>query len=191
MVAWADGDSLDFFAAKVVPGKEFMAQRILENRKILARVPTHSYESRVHRKSKRKTTITRPWLVGLVFIAFPKVDMEGQPFQPPWFALKQRIHIIQGVIGMDHKPAKIDHEGLMRLFDDIVFSDIEVCAHLKTYHVDQRVRVTFGPFAGFDGVVKVIDTSTQDMVVMCQLFGRETPVLIQKDQLDRIEAVAA
>ncbi len=183
MTAWACGDSLDYFAVKVDPGKELMAQRILENRHILARVPTRSYEARVHRKSKRKITITRPWLAGLVFVAFPK------GCEIPWFALRQRIHIIRGVIGMDHKPAKLDHQGLLRLFDDIVFSDAEVQAHKRTYLVGDRVRVTLGKFAGFEA--KVVTAGPSEMTIMCQLFGRDMPMRIGPENMDSIEYVAA
>lgn len=183
MTAWADGDALDFYAVKVDPGKEAMAQRILENRHILARVPTRSYEARAHRKSKRKVMISRPWLAGLVFVAFPKAS------DIPWFALKQRIHIIRGVIGMDHKPTRLDHAGLLRLFDDIVFSDAEVQAHKRTYATGDRVKVTLGRFAGFEA--NVVEVSASEMVVMCQLFGRENPVRITAETMHAIEPVAA
>lgn len=189
MVAWASADELDFYAVKVDPGKERMAERILGYRKILARVPTRTYESRAHRKSKRKITITRPWLVGLVVVAFPKLDDDGKQFHPPWFALKQRIHIIRGPIGMDHKAIKLDHVGLMRLFDDIVFSDVEVRMHLKTYAVKDRVKVIEGPFAGFEAEVVAADES--DLRILCDIFGRKTLVRIEAEQLDKIEPVAA
>lgn len=189
MTSWADGDSLDYYAAKVVPGKELMAQRILENRKILAQVPTQTYESRIHRKSKRKTTITRPWLAGLVFVAFPKVGEDGKNFSPPWFAIKQRIHIIRGVIGMDHKPTKLDHQGLLRLFDQIIFSDADVQEHKRMYRMNERVRVVDGPFAGFEA--EVIKPDEGDLQILCDIFGRKVPVRIQAEQLDAVEAVAA
>lgn len=183
MTVWADGDSLDYYAVKVDPGKERMAERILGNRHILARVPMQSYETKVHRKSKRKVTVTRPWLAGLVFVAFPK----DEPI--PWFALRQRLHIIRGVIGMDHKPAKLDHAGLLRLFDEIVFSDTDVETFKRVYCKGDRVRLTLGNFAGLQA--EVIEARDEDMVVMCQLFGREMPVRIAADKMEAVELIEA
>lgn len=190
MLAWAAGDSLDYFAVKVDPGKELMAERILGYRNILARVPTVSYEGRIHRKSKRTTTFSRPWLQGLVFVAFPKLDDDGNDFTIPWFALRQRLHIIRGVIGMTKdKPSKLDHEGLARLFDNIVFSDVEVQICRRVYGKGDRVRVTLGSFAGLQA--EVIEATAEDMVVMCQMFGRSMPVRITAANMDAIELVEA
>lgn len=183
MTTWVSGDLLDYYAVKVDPGKELMAERILGYRNILARVPTISHTSRVHRKSKRRVTVTRPWLAGLVFVAFPKEE----PI--PWFALKQRLHIIRGVIGMDHKPAKLDHAGLMRLFDDIVFSDVEVQVFKRVYCRGDRVRVTLGSFAGLQA--EVIEATNEDMVVLCHLFGRTMPVRIAAENMGAVELVEA
>ena len=185
MTVWANPDELDFYAVKCTPGKERMVGEILANRHILAKTPMLRYQRRVHRKSKDLIDAERPLLAGLVFVAFPK----GLPI--PWFAIK-KLHVVLGVIGMNHKPAKLDHAGLMRLFDDLVFSDVEVAKHKRTYARHERVRVVEGPFAGFDA--EVIDATENDMRILCDIFGRSVPVRIEADQLDKIatlETVAA
>ncbi len=175
-------DGLDFYAVKVDPGKERMAQDILTIRKILAKLPYQTIREieQVNRRSPPKVIERQQLLLrGLVFVAFPI------GFDIPWFALKQRLHIIRGVIGMDHRPTKLDKEGLMRLFDDIVFTNVEVAAHKRTYHLHDRVKVTHGPFAGF--AAEVIDPTENELRILCDIFGRSVPVRIEADQLDMIE----
>lgn len=177
MTAWANPDTLDFYALKCTPGKERMVSKILTNRHILAKTPMHRYQRRVHRKSKDLIEVERPLLAGLVFVAFPK------DFSIPWFAVK-KLHVVLGVIGMNHQPAKLDHAGLMRLFADLVFSDVDVAKHKRVYARHDRVKVIEGPFAGFDA--EVIDPTEGDLRILCDIFGRLVPVRIEADQLDMI-----
>lgn len=191
MTSWACADDLDFYAVKVDPGKERMAVDILENRKVLARVPYKTTETleRINRRVppkivERKTLL----LVGMIFVAFPV------GYEIPWFVLKKNIHIIRGVLGANHIPERFDAAdklALLYLLDDLVFTTAEVAAHKRTYYVGEKVRTVLGPFAGFEGTVDVIDKDSRDITVLFDILGRKTPVRIQADQLDTIEAVAA
>jgi transcription antitermination factor NusG len=181
MVTWVDGDSLDYFALKCTPGKERMVGEILCNRHILARTPMQKYVY-AGRHVKHPVERERPLLAGLVFVAFPK------EFQIPWFAIK-KLHVVLGVIGMNHQPAKLDHAGLMRLFEDLVFSDVEVAAHKRVYCKGDRVKVIGGALTGFEA--EVVSASDDELRLLCSVFGRETPVRLGANQLDMIEPIAA
>ena len=182
MTAWACADDLDFYALKCTPGKERMVSDILANRHILARTPLQKITRRIHRKTKATMTIERPLLAGLVFVAFPK------GFEIPWFVIK-RLHVVLGVIGMNHRPAKLDHEGLMRLFDDLVFSDVELAAHKRVYCKGDRVKVTLGKFTEMQA--EVVAASETEMTILCELFGREMPVRIGPENMNSIEPIEA
>lgn len=177
MTAWACADDLDFYALKCTPGKERMVSDILANRHILARTPMKKYVY-AGRHVKDPVERERPLLAGLVFVAFPK------GFQIPWFAIK-RLHVVLGVIGMNSRPAKLDHAGLMRLFDDLVFSDVEVAKTKQVYCKGDRVRVTQGAFAGISA--EVIAASETELTILCNLFSREMPVRITAAEMDKIE----
>lgn len=179
MTAWANPDELDFYALKCTPGKERMVSEILQNRQILARTPMQKY---IYAGKHTRDPIerSRPLLAGLVFVAFP------QKLSIPWFAIK-KLHVVLGVIGMNHMPARLDHAGLMRLFDDLVFTTAEVTRHKRVYQRGDRVRVINGPFAGFNAEVDLVNPTENDMRIMCDIFGRSVPVRIEQDQLDMIE----
>lgn len=182
MVAWADGDSLDYYALRVVPGKERWTCGLLEQRKILAKTPITTYTP-TSRYVSRCEPKERATLVGIAFVAFPK-EMRDRP----WFALK-KIHTVHGVIGMNHVPVKIPGLELLRLFEDLVFSTLQVAAHRRVYQKDDKVRITDGPFAGFDAVVT--SANDNELRLLCDIFGRSTPVMLRGNQLDDVELTEA
>jgi len=52
--------------------------------------------------------------------------------------------------------------------------------------VGEEVRVLSGPLENFTGKVEHIDTMRQKIRVMVEMFGRETPVELEYDQVIRI-----
>ena len=56
-----------------------------------------------------------------------------------------------------------------------------------SYGVGDRVRINDGPLESFTGVVEEIDPEKNRVVVVVSMFGRETPVEMQ---LDQVEVVA-
>ena len=50
----------------------------------------------------------------------------------------------------------------------------------------EGVRVLFGPFADYSGIVKEVDLSREKVVVLLSLFGRDTPVELEFDQIEKI-----
>lgn len=182
MVAWADGDSLDYYAMRVVPGKERMTCEILANRNILAKTPMAKFKPK-SRYVSDCIERERPTFAGLAFVAFPREMIER-----PWFAIK-KLHTVHGVIGMDHRPTKIPGVELLRLFDDLIFTTLQVAAHKRVYHRDDKVKFTSGALAGFDCVVTA--ANDDELRLLCTIFGRQTPVTLKANQLDHIELTEA
>ncbi len=54
------------------------------------------------------------------------------------------------------------------------------------YELGQSVRVTDGPFENFVGSVEEIDAERGKLRVMISMFGRETPVELDHDQLEEV-----
>lgn len=185
MVAWAEAESLDYFALKVEPGKERMAESILGDRNIMAKTAKRSYEQtiKINRRTPAKVVKQTLLLPGIIFVAFPK----DEPI--PWFALRQRLHIIRGVIGANNIPARIrDYKNLLRLFEDIVFTTAQLAKFRRVYTAGERVRMTAGALAGHEAVV--VSATAEDMVVLVQLLGRDFPIALSGDQIDTLEPVA-
>lgn len=60
----------------------------------------------------------------------------------------------------------------------------------KPVHVDfdlnENVRVIDGPFANFEGTIEQIDADKQKLKVHVNMFGRETPVELDFDQVEKM-----
>jgi transcriptional antiterminator NusG len=65
-------------------------------------------------------------------------------------------------MGMDEKREKVDFE------------------------VQESVKVISGPFENFVGVIEAIDIKSSKLKVLVDLFGRETPVELDFDQVQKI-----
>lgn len=55
------------------------------------------------------------------------------------------------------------------------------------YSVDDSVRIVDGPLSGFIGTVDMIDTPKNQVRVIVSMFGRETPVELELDQVEPLE----
>ncbi|MGC9529612.1 MAG: transcription termination/antitermination NusG family protein [Candidatus Bipolaricaulaceae bacterium] len=54
------------------------------------------------------------------------------------------------------------------------------------FEVGEVVQIVEGPFADFTGEIKEIDKEAEEVVVMVKIFGRETPVRVGFDGVDRV-----
>ena len=78
------------------------------------------------------------------------------------------------------KPAIITQAEMDRMFDlskksyeDVVFLN------------NEDVEVTFGPFKGFSGNISKVDTTKKKATVIVKVFGRETPLELTFDQIEK------
>ena len=53
------------------------------------------------------------------------------------------------------------------------------------YMVGESVKVTFGPFTGFTGVIEEVDRTRKKLKVMVKIFGRKTPLELENSQVER------
>jgi len=54
------------------------------------------------------------------------------------------------------------------------------------FEVGEVIQIVEGPFADFTGEVREIDKEAEEAVVLVKIFGRETPVRISFDGIDKV-----
>jgi len=54
------------------------------------------------------------------------------------------------------------------------------------FEVKENVRVTEGPFADFSGTIENIDVDKQKLKVHVNMFGRETPIELDFNQVEKL-----
>jgi len=180
---YVEADTLKWFIVRVPPGKELTATRVLEAHGMLVTYPTHRMQRKASRHVSRMVDMgERPSLSGYVFIAFaPSIDDDDIP----WFQVR-KVHLVNSIVGDgERKPLRVPYggaHGMWRLFAPAVFLTMQVTQQARIYRRD-RVKVSDGPFAKFEGFVE--DIGEGDAKVLLELFGRKVPVTLGLGQLEK------
>jgi transcriptional antiterminator NusG len=53
------------------------------------------------------------------------------------------------------------------------------------YYVGESVKVIFGPFSGFSGVIEEVNNEKKKLKVMVKIFGRKTPLELGFTQVEK------
>lgn len=87
---------------------------------------------------------------------------------------------VTGFIGPGSKPEPLTDEEVAAL-------GMEKKEITLSYAVDDTVKIIDGPLDGFVGTVEEIDTGRNLVRVVVSMFGRETPVELELEQVEPIE----
>lgn len=86
-----------------------------------------------------------------------------------------------GFVGPEGKPVPLTEDEIKRaLGNDTVAIEV-------AYEVGDLVNVIDGPLEGFSGTVEEIDAENNSVQVIVSMFGRETAVDFELDQLEKVE----
>ncbi len=56
---------------------------------------------------------------------------------------------------------------------------------VNDYIVGETVKVNYGPFSGFSGVIEEVNKEKRKLKVMVKIFGRKTPLELENSQVER------
>ena len=85
-----------------------------------------------------------------------------------------------GFVSMDGKPVPLTDEEILSL-------GVERHEIVTGYDVGDTVKVTDGPLEGFLGTVDELDPNKDHVRVVVSMFGRETPVDLELDQVEPVK----
>ena len=91
--------------------------------------------------------------------------------------LVRNIRGVTGFVGEANKAIPLTEEEVMAL-------GMEKREIVVLYHVGDTVRITEGPLASFTGTVEEIEPEKNRVRVVVSMFGRETPVDLELDQVE-------
>ena len=91
--------------------------------------------------------------------------------------LVRNVRGVTGFVGSANKPIPLTEE-------EVLAMGMEKHEIVVNYHVGDHVRIVDGPLSTFTGVVEEIEPEKNRVSVMVSMFGRETPVELELDQLE-------
>ena len=93
-----------------------------------------------------------------------------------WYIVKN-VRGVTGFVGSANKPIPLTE-------DEVLAMGMEKHEIVVGYNVGDHVRIVDGPLASFTGVVEDIEPEKNQVSVMVSMFGRETPVELELDQVE-------
>ena len=123
-------------------------------------------------KEDKKREVERKIFPGYVLIKMIVTD-------DSWYVVRN-IRGCTGFVGPASKPVPLTQEEVAAL--GVEKHSVEV-----GYKEGDNVKIISGPLEGYTGVVKTVDTENNNVCVVLSMFGRETPVELELDQISIAE----
>ena len=154
--------------------RESAAQRGLTHKFEEILVPT---EHVIEVRRGRKINTERKFFPGYVLV---KCDLTDDVYH-----LIKNTGKVTGFLGADNKPMAISEAEADRIKGQVA----EGVEHPKAsilFEIGEKVRVTDGPFASFEGLIEEVDEGRSRVKVAVSIFGRATPVELEYGQVEKL-----
>ena len=130
-------------------------------------------EDVIEEKNGEKKTVKRKVFPGYVVIKMVMTDES-------WYVVRN-TRGVTGFVGPGSKPVPLADEEVERMgVEKVRPADIGIS-------IGDHVSVKSGPLEGFSGTVEEIDEARRKLVVRVSMFGRETPVEVDYNQVEQMD----
>ena len=93
-------------------------------------------------------------------------------------------HLVRNVRGVTGFVGEASNKPIPLSDDEVREWGMEKHEVVVSYKEGDRVRINDGPLESFTGVVEEIDAEKNKVTVVVSMFGRETPVEMELDQVE-------
>ena len=100
------------------------------------------------------------------------------------YHLISSINRVTGFLGPQGKPQAMRDAEVNAILNRVE-AGLEAPRNLIRFDIGEKVKVTDGPFEGFDGMVEEVDESHNRLKVSVSIFGRSTPVELEFTQVSK------
>ena len=173
-----------WYVLRAISGKELKVKEYLEadvrnngleDQITQVLIPT---EKVVQIRNGKRVIKERSYLPGYVLV---EAALDGE--------IKLRLRNCPNVLGflggMDNptplRPSEVSR--ILGSVDELEETQEEI---FVPFTVGETVKVTFGPFSGFNGVIEEVDNAKKKLKVMVKIFGRRTPIDLGFMQVEKL-----
>jgi transcriptional antiterminator NusG len=136
-------------------------------------VPT---EEVIEVRRGKKVTSERRFMPGYVLV---RMEMTNRGYH-----LISSINRVTGFLGPQGKPMPMRDAEVNQILNRVEEGEAQP-RNLIRFDIGEKVKVTDGPFEGFDGMVEDVDEAHSRLKVSVSIFGRATPVELEFTQVSK------
>ena len=125
----------------------------------------------------KKVTSERRFMPGYVLV---RMEMSSQGYH-----LISSINRVTGFLGPQGKPMPMRDAEVNAILHRVEEGQ-EAPRNLIRFDIGKKVKVSDGPFEGFDGMVEDVDEGHSRLKVSVSIFGRATPVELEFTQVTKL-----
>ncbi len=96
-------------------------------------------------------------------------------------------HLVRNVRGVTGFVGEASNKPIPLSEEEVLALGMEKHEVVVNYNIGDHVRINDGPLESFTGVVEEIDAEKNKVTVVVSMFGRETPVEMELDQVEVIK----
>ncbi|MEI3347228.1 MAG: transcription termination/antitermination protein NusG [Dysosmobacter sp.] len=147
--------------------EKFVTGRNMEDKILRIEIPLETVTEVTESGSSKE--VERKVFPGYVLIKMVMTD-------DTWH-LVRNVRGVTGFVGSANKPIPLTEE-------EVLAMGMEKHEIVVRYQVGDHVKIVDGPLSSFTGVVEEIEPEKNRVSVMVSMFGRETPVELELDQVE-------
>ena len=136
-------------------------------------VPT---EEIIEVRRGKKVTTERRFMPGYVLV---RMELSDEAYH-----LITSINRVTGFLGPQGRPMPMRDAEVNAILNRVEEGEIAP-RNLIHFDIGEKVKVTDGPFEGFDGMVEEVDEAHNRLKVTVSIFGRATPVELEFTQVSK------
>jgi transcriptional antiterminator NusG len=171
---WYSVSVLSNFEKKIAEQiKTAVAEAGLEDEIDEVLVPT---EEVIEVRRGKKVTSERRFMPGYVLV---RMEMTNKGYH-----LISSINRVTGFLGPQGKPMPMRDSEVNAILNRVEEGQ-EAPRNLIRFDIGEKVKVTDGPFEGFDGMVEEVDEEHSRLKVSVSIFGRATPMELEYTQVTK------
>ncbi|MDR1602688.1 MAG: transcription termination/antitermination protein NusG [Tannerella sp.] len=172
-----------FYVLRAISGKENKVREYLEAE--IKKSDLGNYVSQVLIPTEKTFTIRngkkvlkeRAYLPGYVLV---EANLVGEVAH----RLRQIPNVI-GFLGGSDKPVPLRPSEVRRVLGTVDELQEQTEELDVQYYTGETVKVTYGPFNGFSGVIEEVNAEKKKLKVIVKIFGRKTPLELNYVQVEK------
>lgn len=180
----------NWFAVQTLSNQEQKAKKYLDKFIAVEEMEDYVYEVLMPTevvtevKAGKKTTKTRKFYPGYIFVNMRLYDDDGKLLQKPWYFVREAQGVINFVGG--DRPSPLKKSEIERIINQVQEAEGKEKPKIE-YELGEMVKVNDGPFMNLVGKIEEVDPDRGKLKVSVSIFGRFTPVELEYWQVQRTE----